>query len=64
MLGCPQCGGRMELIAFIAEARVASLILDHLGLPSTRPPVVRSGAPDEAADPGPEYGGADPTYGE
>ena len=64
VLGCPQCGGRMELIAFIAEARVAKRILDHLGLRSTGPPVLRSRAPDEALDPGPEYGGADPTYDE
>ena len=62
VLRSPQCGGRMELIAFIAEAGVAKRILDHLGLPSTGPPLVRSVAPEEAADPGPEYGGADPIY--
>ena len=64
VLCCPQCGGRMELIAFIAEARVAKRILDHLGLQSTGPPVARSPALDEALAPGPEYGGADPTYDE
>ena len=62
VLRSPQCGGRMELIAFIAEAGVAKRILDHLGLPSTGPPVARAVAPAEAADPGPEYGGADPIY--
>ena len=29
---------------------MAKRILDHLGLPSTGPPVLRSGAPDEALD--------------
>jgi Putative transposase/Transposase zinc-binding domain len=62
VLACPQCGGRMELIAFIAEAGVAKRILDHLGLVSTGPPVPKPRAPDEAPDPGPEYDGADPTY--
>ncbi len=52
----------MELMAFIAEAAVAKKILDHLGLASTGPPLVRAAAPEEAAEPGPEYGGADPSY--
>ena len=62
VLACPQCGGRMELIAFIAEPGVAKRILDHLGLVSTGPPVPKPRAPDEALDPGPDYGGADVTY--
>ncbi len=33
VLACPECGGRMQLIAFIAEPVVAKRILDHLGLP-------------------------------
>src|SRR6266545_1805439 len=35
VLACPECGGRMQLIAFIAESTVAKRILDHLGLDST-----------------------------
>ncbi len=62
VLACPECGGRMELMAFIAEAGVAKRILDHLGLASTGPPLAKAAAPDQAADPGPEYAGADPTY--
>jgi hypothetical protein len=50
-----------QLLAFIAEAKVAKRILDHLGLASTRPPLVRPPAPEEATDPGPEYGEADPS---
>jgi len=64
VLSCPQCGGRMELIAFIAEVGVAKRVLDHLGLPSTGPPVARSRAPEAAFDPAPEYDGADTTYKE
>jgi hypothetical protein len=64
VLACPQCGGRMQLIAFIAEAQVAKRILDHLGLPSTGPPVARSPAPEETFDPGPGYDGADATWDE
>jgi uncharacterized protein YbaR (Trm112 family) len=62
VLACPQCGGQMELLTFIAEAGVAKKILDHLGLASTGPPLVRAEAPEEAAGPGPEYDRADPTY--
>ena len=64
VLSCPQCGGRMQLIAFIAEAGVARRILDHLGLPSTGPPVARPRAPEEVFDSPPEYDGADPTWDE
>ena len=33
VLSCP-CGGRLQLVAFIAEVTVAKRILDHLGLDS------------------------------
>ena len=62
VLACPECGGRMELMAFIAEAAVAKRILDHLGLASTGPPLAKAVAPEAVADPGPEYGEADPIY--
>ena len=62
VLSCPQCGGRMEPIAFIAEAGVAKRILDHLGLPSSGPPVARSRVPEETFDPGPEHDGVDSTW--
>jgi hypothetical protein len=58
VLACP-CGGRLPLIAFIAEATVAKRILDHLGLDSRGPPVARAQAPPDALDPGPSYDGAD-----
>jgi hypothetical protein len=43
---------------------VAKRILDHLGLPSTGPPLSRPRAPEETFDPGPEYDGADSTRDE
>ncbi len=58
VLACP-CGGRLQLIAFIAEATVAKRILDHLGLDSRGPPVARAQAPPDVLDPGPSYDGAD-----
>jgi hypothetical protein len=62
VLSCPQCGGRMELMAFIADAKVAKKVLDHVGLASPGPPLVKAAAPEEAAEAGPECGGADPSY--
>ncbi len=64
VLECPSCGGRLELIAFIAEAGVAKRILDHLGLASQAPPLARARAPDDAGldAPGHDYQAGDPTY--
>ncbi len=61
VLACPDCNGRIQLIA---EAMVAKRILDHLGLDSTGPPVARAAPPPEQVDLGPSYGGADPIYPE
>lgn len=62
VLACPGCTGRMQLIAFIAEATVARRILDHLGLDSTGPPLVRPKTQPEQPDLGPDYAAADATY--
>jgi hypothetical protein len=64
VLAGPGCGGRLELLAFIAEPGVARRILDDLGLASQAPPLARARAPDHPAgsDPGPDYNAADPTY--
>jgi hypothetical protein len=63
VLACPECGGRMLLIAFIAEPTVAKRILDHLRLDSTGPPLApaRVGQPD-SVDPAPAHDVADPVY--
>jgi hypothetical protein len=34
VLACPNCGGRMRLIATIEDPRVVRRILAHLGLPA------------------------------
>ncbi len=62
VLACPECGGRLKLIAFFAEGTVAGRILDHLGLDSQGPPVARAQAPPELFDPGPDYDVADPSF--
>lgn len=64
VLACPECNGRMRLMAFIAEARVAKRILDHLGEDSTGPPLARAQAQPETLEPEPAYGAADPIYPE
>jgi hypothetical protein len=63
VLACPQCGGRLQLIAFIAEPTVVKRILDHLGVNSTGPPLALplNGEAD-AIDPAPAYDVADPVY--
>ena len=55
VLACPECGGRLRVIAFIAQAAVARRILEHLGLGSQGPPVARARAPPKILDPGPYY---------
>ena len=63
VLACPECGGRLRLLAFIAEPTVARKILDHLGLDSTGPPTApRRSERAEQVDPAPDYDVADPVY--
>ena len=38
VLLCP-CGGRRVVLAFITEKKVVKEILEHLGLPTTGPPI-------------------------
>jgi hypothetical protein len=54
----------MQLIAFIAEAKMAKRILDHLGLDSTGPPVAGAQPHAEPLEPGPDYSTADSIYDE
>lgn len=37
VLACPECGGRLRLIATITDSSVIDKILTHLGLPSEPP---------------------------
>ena len=50
VLACP-CGGRRTVIAFITKRTVVKAILEHLGLPTTGPPIApaRSTAPPDLA---------------
>jgi len=64
-LECPACAGRLEIIAFIAEAAVAKRILDHLGMDSLAPPLARARAPDDAGalgDAALDCAAGDPVY--
>jgi hypothetical protein len=62
VLACPDCCGRLQIIAFIADDAVARRILLHLGLDSRGPPVARAQAPPDFSELGPSYDGADPAY--
>ncbi len=62
VLACPECGGRLRLIAFMADGKVAGRILDHLGLDAAGPPLVRAHAQPEQPDLEPDYVAADATY--
>jgi hypothetical protein len=63
VLACPECGGRMMLIAFIAEPTIAKHILDHLHLDSTGPPLAPArGDGADSVDRAPAYDVADPVY--
>ena len=62
VLACPECSGRLQMIAFIADQGTARRILEHLELDATGPPVaVGRGAP-ESIEPTPDYDVADPVY--
>jgi Putative transposase/Transposase zinc-binding domain len=37
VLACPRCGGRLRLLALVAQAAVIARILQHLGLPTEVP---------------------------
>jgi hypothetical protein len=39
VLACP-CGGRRVVLAYLTEPGPVKAILDHLGLPSTGPPLI------------------------
>jgi hypothetical protein len=51
VLECPSCGGRMKAIAEITDKRVASRMLEHVGLPSDVPEQWPARGP-------PEWGGS------
>jgi hypothetical protein len=66
VLACPECGGRMVLIAFIAEPAITChrrARLDHLHLDSTGPPLAPArGDGADSVDRAPAYDVADPVY--
>ncbi len=53
---CPQCGGKMRIIAFITEAAVIREILNHLGEPTLLPRLLQVRGPPLWEMPGSEPG--------
>jgi hypothetical protein len=41
VLACPRCGGRLRLMALIAQPAIIARILTHLGLPADVPAPAR-----------------------
>jgi hypothetical protein len=59
VLECPRCGGRLQLMALIEEARVVARILRHLGLATGLPDLKAARAPPLAVeDPACQWGAA------
>ena len=67
-LTCPECATSMTVIAFLTDPPVLRRILDHLGLPSSPPPLAPARSPlDEVglfSDEEPDDTGDDWTYPE
>jgi hypothetical protein len=42
VLDCPECGGRLRLLATITQREVIERILSHLGLPTVSPEPAQS----------------------
>jgi hypothetical protein len=64
VLACPECSGRLEIIAFIADRGTAKKILEHLELDSTGPPRAAGRGAPESIEPTPDYDAADRIYEE
>jgi hypothetical protein len=47
ILQCPQCGSKMRNISHIEQPATIARILEHLGLPSTAPPIAPARAPPQ-----------------
>jgi uncharacterized protein YbaR (Trm112 family) len=57
VLACPQCGGRLRLLALIAHQPIVERILRHLGLPTERPePRPARASPGALVDAGSQLG--------
>ena len=55
LLAYDRCGGRRVVLAFLSEGSVVKAILEHLGLPTTGPPVAPArGSPQTEFAPWPD----------
>jgi hypothetical protein len=60
VLECPDCGGRLRVVAYLAEGKASREILQHFGLDPTGPPVKKAEPSPELVEPPPEYDLVDP----
>ena len=47
VLRCERCGGRMTVLAFLTGHASVKKVLEHLGLPTTGPPIAKARSPVE-----------------
>ncbi len=47
VLRCERCGGRMTVLAFLTDRGSVKKVLEHLGLPTTGPPIAKARRPVE-----------------
>ncbi len=62
VLACPECSGRLKMIAFIADQGIARKILEHLELDATGPPLPAARGAPLSFESTPDYDVADPVY--
>ena len=55
VLAGPRCGGRLRLVALIAQASVVQRIVRHLGLPTEVPESRPARAPPRLLDPSEDH---------
>jgi len=62
VLACPECSGRLEMIAFIADQGIARKTLEHLEFDATGPPLPAARGAPLSFESTPDYDLADPVY--
>jgi len=62
VLACPECSGRLKMIAFIADQGIARKILELLELDATGPPLPAARGSLLSFESTPDYDVADPVY--
>src|SRR5262245_20623587 len=63
VLRCPDCGGPIQVLAFLTDPTVTTAILECLGLPSAAPPLAPARAPPQRDLPFEDWEPHSPAHG-